>query len=239
MIDFDMSVRLRIGNEDIDGKPSSSLLSRLKGSIISKYDAIRSFIDFIAHDDIVNYRYTYEEGSDAYMILYDSKYPEGYYHNAVNKKEWFYKTHDANGNSVAVFSIQESYAENTVQRMEGQQMARTNILQSTSISEIYLTNCDESNIDPYIPLRLSYDQNGYGYYHYGRQSKFQRILDYVDPLTESFNNEIAGINEWLANHEDEEDDPINLAVIQQREEMQRAIERNNNRKNRRVHRNRN
>lgn len=239
MIDFDMSIRLRIGNEVIDGKESSSLFSRLKESIMSRYDSIVSFMYFLANDDVVNYRYTYEEGGDAYMILYDGKYPEGYYHNAVNKQEWFYKTHDINGNSVAVFSIQASYVENTVQRMEGQQMARTNILQSKSISEIYLTNCDESNIDPYIPLRLSYDQNGYGYYHYGRQSKFQRILDYVDPLTESFNNEIAGINEWLANHEDEEDDPINLAVIQQREEIRRSVERNNNRKHKRVQRNRN
>lgn len=239
MIDFNLSVRLRIGNEDYDDESRPSFLSRRIEGIRNIFGSIRDFVDFLKNDDPINYRYTFEEGHDAYMILYDRNYPEGFYHNANNKAESFYKSHDINGNSIASFVVPEVYIQNSIQRMEGIQMTPTDILQSTSVAEIYLTNCDESNIDPYIPLRMSFDQHGVGTTWYGRRSKFEAIPGYFEEQKKSFEVEYEGIEEWLKNYVEEEPDLIDIMAIQRVNEMTNATQRSQTRKARRVQHNRN
>jgi hypothetical protein len=234
MIDFSLSVKLQIGGSGYGSSDSPSTWSRFKFWAKDKFIGISDFINFLKNDVSDNYRITFDEGYDAYMILYDKKFEEGYYANSNNKNDWFYKSHDEDGNPIAVFTVPEVYVENSVQRMEGLQITPTDTLQSTSVAEIFITNCDESNIDPYIQLRMSYLPNGIGILWYGRRSKYEVDSEYFSNFVQSFSHEIESINEWLSNHPDEEPDPIDLAIIQRREEMRLAQEKQNNRKRRRV-----
>lgn len=239
MIDFSLSVKLQIGGTGRSQGDSTSLLSKFKFWAKDKYIGISDFINFLKSDTSENYRITFDEGFDAYMILYEKKFDEGFYANANNPKDWFYKTHDVAGNPIAAFVVPEVYVENSVQRMEGLQMTPTDTLQSNSIAEIYITNCDEANIDPYIQLRMTYLPDGTGIVWYGRRSKYEIDSAYFENFNQSFAQEIESINEWLANNPDEEPDPIDLVVIQRREEMRQAQEKHNLRKRRRVQSSRN
>jgi hypothetical protein len=238
MIDFDLSVRLRIGGADYDSESNPSFLSRIKTNISDRFNWLYSFIDFLKNDVEEHYRFTFDEGNDAYMLLYDRNFPEGFYGNSNNSKDWFYKQYSEEGNSVAAFVIPEVYVQHSVQRMEGLQMTPTDTLRSVSVAEIYLVNCDESNIDPYIELKVSYSQFGIATVWYGRNSKFKVIPEYFAEFTASLSGELASITEWLENNPDEEPDPIDIVVIQNREERIAAVENNNRRKRRRVQSNR-
>ncbi len=234
MIDFSLSVKLKIGGESYDDGTKPSLYARFKFWAKDKYSSILDLVEYLKSDDPDNYRITFDEGYDAYMILYDKKFSEGFYANSSNPRDWFYKSHDEDGNPIAAFVIPEIYAENTVQRMEGLQMTPTDTLQSTSVAEIFITNCDEANIDPYIQLRTSYLPNGIGIVWYGRRSKYEVDSSYFENFNASFALETESIKEWLENHQDEEPDPIDLMAIQRREEMQHALDKQNRRRRNRV-----
>ena len=242
MIDFEFSLfslKFRIGDVDFDSESKSTWFSRIKEAITNKFTTISDFVEFLKNDDEVNYRITYDEGHDAYMILYGKNYPEGFYGNSNNPIDYFYKSHDVNGNSIAGFVIPDVNIQHSVQRMEGLQITPTETLQSISVAEIYLTNCDESNIDPYIPLKITYSSTGIGTIWYGRNSKFERIPEYFEQFNNSLINETQWVNEWLDNYIEEEPDPIDLNVIRNREEMNNVTDNNNRRKKKRVQSNRN
>ena len=232
MLDFDLSLRIRIGGSSV-GDSKGSLFGRIKSLIVDNGERVSEFIRNLAYDGELKYRITYDEGFDAYMILYRRDLPEGMYHYAANLGERFYKQVDLSGNSIAVFSLEETSEMNSVSRMEGVTMVPTSIIQSKSIAEIFLTNCAESNYDPYIPLRTEFDGHGCGFVHYGRQSKFEVDREYVNPYADSFAMEIEGINEWLENNPDEEPDIIDLAAIQRLSEMRQSSEKENARRKRR------
>lgn len=234
MIDFDLSVRLRIGREDATSSQGQSLFSRISDWFSFKRDIISNFIDFLKNDDSDNYRITFDEGFDSYMILHDKKFDEGFYANSANPRDWFHKSHDVDGNPIAAFVIPDVYVENSIQRMEGLQMTPTDTLQSVSVAEIFITNCDEANIDPYIQLRTSYTPTGIGIVWYGRRSKYEVDQAYFEEFNKSFEAEIGYVNEWLDNHPDEEADPYDLMVIQRREEREMAIEKQIRRKRKNV-----
>lgn len=233
MLDFDLSLRIRLGGSSV-GDSNRSLFGRIKSAFVDTGDRISEFVRRLSEDDELKYRITYDEGFDAYMILYRRDLPEGIYHYAANPSESFYKRVDLSGNSVAVFSMADTSEFNSVSRMEGVTMVPTSIIQSKSVAEVFLTNCAESNYDPYILLKTSFDGHGNGYAHYGRQSKFEADPEYVNPYVESLEMELNGINEWLDNNPDEEPDIIDLAAIQRVNEMRNAMERENSRRRRKT-----
>lgn len=231
MIEMNLSFNLRMGGSR-NGDDNTSLTSKIKAWFEVKSQLLGDFFTYLKNDDPINYRITYDEGNDAYMILYHRHFSEGFYHRAENKSEWFYKTHDKNGNSIAVFSNADTTEAGTVQKMEGFQMVPTEILQSKSIAEIFITNCAEANIDPYIPLRVEFDEFGNGYTHYGRFSKFE-----VDPAftPADYDMEIRSIEEWLSKQEEDEIDLIHIDQINRLNEIQEAIEKTKGRRRKRVH----
>ena len=229
MIEVNMTFNLRVGGES--RTRDSSLFGGVKKWFEIKSQLIGDFITYLKNDDPINYRITYDEGHDAYMILYSREFPEGFYHHSENKNEWFHKTYDANRNSIAVFSNSSTLEFGTVNRMDGYQMVPTEVMKSKSIAEVFLTNCAESNIDPYIPLSVEFDGLGNGYTRYGRYSKFE-----VDPsiYDDTYEMEIEGINDWLNRQEPEEYDPIHIDKINQIREMTTVAEKQRRRRRKRV-----
>jgi hypothetical protein len=239
MIDFSLSVKLKIGGETFEDGSKRSIFSRFKFWLSDKYLTFVEFLEYLKNDTSENYRITFDEGYDAYMILYDNSFSEGFYARANEPGDWFYKSHDEDGNPIAAFVVPDVYVENTIQRMEGLQITPTDRLQSMSVAEIYITNCDEANIDPYIQLRNSYLPDGTGIVWYGRRSKYEIDQSYFDQFNAEFALEVENVTEWINNHPDPEPDPIDLMIIQRREEMQNAIDKQNSRRRRRVQSTRN
>lgn len=225
MIDLQIKVSLKVGDPN---KPQTENTNQ-SGWLVSRFKRFYEFssdlIEFLINDDPDNYRITYDDGYDAYMIMYGKEFSEGFYSNSMNPNEWMYKTKDEYGYPIAAFHIPSNYSMDTVKRMEGLEMAPTDTLDCISVAEIYITNCDESNLDPFIPLRISYNGRGEGYVWYGRNSKYELDRENFNKNDITYDMEIQSINEWLKNNPDEEPDVIDLTMINQINEINKASTR--------------
>ena len=218
MIDLDFKFHLKVGGVSIPSQSSNKL--GFLGKVSIPFKKLANIVEYLKDDaDIMPHRYTYSEGRDAYSILLNREFPVGIYHNENNLDEYFYKTYDMQGNSIAGFVIGESSAHNTVHRMVVLETVPSDTLVSRSIAEVFLTNCYENGIDPYIELATTFSDTGVGFVWYGRNSRFTPIEGYVNPDHSNFAVEFDGINEWLAEYIEEEQDIIDINKLREMEEI--------------------
>lgn len=222
MIDFEWTMRLKIGDGSPTDSTKSSFFVRLFSPFKRFYKYLSNWVKYLSSDDDWLYWYSYENGDDAYQLLINRNYGTGFYYNVQNPSEKFFKTFSLTGNPVFGVSVADNSQHGQVNTMHGQTMVPTSALLSTSVAERHVVDAVyDQGLDPFIPLKIEYDGHGNAYAWYGRYTHFTPINEYFEKFNESLLDEELYIKEWLDNYIEEEDDTPILAKILEKEQIQK------------------
>ena len=227
MIKFIFNISLIIGDEN-KNEVKSSFFKNIFSPFSKMFAWVGNIIKFLKADIDINYWYGYETGEDAYAILISKDYGTGIYYNYNKPSEYFFKTFTLEGNPICCFNIPLNSKMGEVGVMHGQSVVPIETLNSTSDAETFITDiAAEKGYDPFVPLRVDFDDNGVGYVWRGRYSHFKPIIEYFENRKEEFKLEEDAINDWLNNYLEEEDDSpfMNKIVQQQLQEKQQPTKR--------------
>ena len=138
----------------------------------------------------------FDTNEDAYNILFYNNYKDGFYLNPKTS-EFFYKQVGKNNAQMFCMPVKNKFE--PIMVMSGTTFVPSNTVASSSELEVFLANCDEYGLKPFIPLFYDVHENGELYIWYGYSTKFsQEPLEDVD-----FFDDIEYNSNWLAAHEDE------------------------------------
>lgn len=220
MIDFEWKISLKIGDGSPTDSTKSSFVVRLFSPFKRFHKYLSNWVVYLSNDEDWRYWCSYENGDDAYQLLINRNYPTGFYYNAKNPSEMFFKTYSLNGNPVFGVRVADSSKHGQVSSMHGQTMVPTSALLSTSVAERHVVDAVyDQGLDPFIPLKIEYDGHGNGYAWYGRYTHFTPINEYFEKFNESLLDEELYVKEWLDNYIEEEDDTPVLAKILEKEQI--------------------